>query len=182
MAARCLVLLGACASLLLLLAGRGPGIWPRTPLCPITLRIDEVHVCAREVVPLLYRPCAASRGWTRRMLDARFGDHWSRSSCRRVGRLAQHDLEALEIVIDIQAAEREDLISLPGIGPKLAGRILEARAQGNLSDMQALDEVSGIGPLKLERLQHRACFGCAWLFPLAVSTGPDRRDVSDAPR
>ncbi len=51
--------------------------------------------------------------------------------------------------LDVNTADREALIALPGIGPALADRILAARPFSDLDDLQ---RVSGIGPALLERL------------------------------
>jgi competence ComEA-like helix-hairpin-helix protein len=63
--------------------------------------------------------------------------------------------------IDLNAATLGDLELLPGVGPKLAQRIAEARtarggAFGSIADLQA---VSGIGPAKLEQIASAACVG-----------------------
>jgi competence ComEA-like helix-hairpin-helix protein len=65
--------------------------------------------------------------------------------------------------IDLNAATLGDLELLPGVGPKLAQRIAEARsarggAFGSIADLQA---VSGIGPAKLERIAGAACVGAS---------------------
>lgn len=65
--------------------------------------------------------------------------------------------------IDLNAATLGDLELLPGVGPKLAQRIAQARtarggAFGSIADLQA---VSGIGPAKLEQIASAACVGAA---------------------
>lgn len=51
-----------------------------------------------------------------------------------------------EGIIDLNDATAEDLESLPGIGPVLAGRILEYRdANGGFKSVDELKNVSGIG-------------------------------------
>lgn len=56
-------------------------------------------------------------------------------------------------LLDLNRATRVDLIALPGIGPVLAGRIVEYRSRlGPFRTVKALIEVKGIGPVKLKRL------------------------------
>ncbi len=56
-------------------------------------------------------------------------------------------------MVDINSADARELISLPGIGPALAGRILESRARdGPFLSPDDLLRVSGIGPATLQRL------------------------------
>ena len=58
--------------------------------------------------------------------------------------------------IDLNAANRTDLESLPGIGPVLAGRILEHRARsGRFRSQEELLTVRGIGPRLYARLADR---------------------------
>lgn len=50
-------------------------------------------------------------------------------------------------LISLNRATLEQLDTLPGVGPALAGRILEFRKQnGSFSSLDQLQEVSGIGP------------------------------------
>jgi len=56
--------------------------------------------------------------------------------------------------IPINKADEELLITIPGIGPVLARRIIEFRKlHGRISAIEELDEVKGIGPAKLEKLK-----------------------------
>lgn len=59
-------------------------------------------------------------------------------------------------VVDLNRADAAELQRLSGIGPALAGRILEARRRrGRFGSVDELLEVRGIGPATLERLRGR---------------------------
>ncbi|TDD65846.1 helix-hairpin-helix domain-containing protein, partial [Jiangella aurantiaca] len=56
--------------------------------------------------------------------------------------------------IDLNTATAAELESLPGIGPALAGRILEWRAQnGRFTTIDELREVAGIGEQRFAQLE-----------------------------
>lgn len=56
--------------------------------------------------------------------------------------------------VDLNAATPEQLDALPGIGPVLAGRIVDFRTEhGRFSSVDELSDVSGIGDAVLERLR-----------------------------
>ncbi len=61
--------------------------------------------------------------------------------------------ENLKVPIDINQADGQELQKLPGIGPKLAQRILDERAKSPFQSVEDLRRVSGIGPKILERLR-----------------------------
>ncbi len=59
--------------------------------------------------------------------------------------------------IDLNTASAEALTRLPGIGPALAGRIVESRARlGPFRTIDEITRVSGIGKAKLARLRDHA--------------------------
>ena len=56
--------------------------------------------------------------------------------------------------IDLNTADVELLINLPGIGEALAGRIVDYRQQnGSFETIDEVTEVSGIGDAKLEAIR-----------------------------
>ena len=56
--------------------------------------------------------------------------------------------------LDLNAADSTDLLTLPGVGPAIAGRILAyRRAHGPFTRVEELRGVKGIGPKRLERLR-----------------------------
>ena len=61
--------------------------------------------------------------------------------------------ENLKRPIDINQADWQELQQLPGIGPKIAQRILDERAKSPFQSVEDLRRVSGIGPKIMERLR-----------------------------
>lgn len=56
--------------------------------------------------------------------------------------------------LDLNAADSLALLTLPGIGPAYAARILAyRRAHGGFGSVEELRQVKGIGPKRLERLR-----------------------------
>lgn len=56
--------------------------------------------------------------------------------------------------VDLNHASAEELERLPGIGPALAGRIVDHRTtRGPFRSVDELDRVPGIGPATLDRLR-----------------------------
>jgi len=57
--------------------------------------------------------------------------------------------------VNLNTATAAEIESLPGIGPKMADRIIHARP---LKDAEALDAIPGIGPKKIEALRDLVSF------------------------
>jgi len=55
--------------------------------------------------------------------------------------------------IDVNHADQRQLATLPGVGPALAARIIEARQQQPFTSIDDLVRVRGIGPATVERLR-----------------------------
>ncbi len=69
----------------------------------------------------------------------------------RSGR-SSHKLQAGQ-TLDVNTASETELTQLPGVGPSLAGRIVEYRtANGPFQSIDDLQNVSGIGPSKLDKM------------------------------
>ena len=72
----------------------------------------------------------------------------------RLSRMDGPQLLTLGLALDLNAATLEDLDALPGIGPVLAKRIIDYRqAHGPFKKIDDLENVSGIGPKKLEKVK-----------------------------
>lgn len=64
------------------------------------------------------------------------------------------------VPLDLNRASADDLLGLPGIGPVLARRIVEARRdRGTFRRVEDLLTVRGIGPRLLERLRPHLTLG-----------------------
>ena len=71
-------------------------------------------------------------------------------------RPGEHDVSRTPagIALDLNRASAQDFERLPGIGPVLAGRIIQYRAsRGMFHDIEQLREVKGIGPKKFEQIR-----------------------------
>jgi len=72
----------------------------------------------------------------------------------RLGRMSGDTLMTLGLALDLNTATAADLDALPGIGPALAQRIVDYRAaHGPFKKIDDLEQVSGIGPKKLEKIK-----------------------------
>lgn len=68
---------------------------------------------------------------------------------------------ALGIPIDVNRSSLEDLVLVPGIGEKTAGKIVEERQlNGTYGNLVELMRVKGIKEKRLEKLRRYLCIGC----------------------
>jgi competence protein ComEA len=60
--------------------------------------------------------------------------------------------------ININTAGIRELEALPGIGPSLAGKIIEYRdSNGQFTSLEQITRVSGIGPSKFDQIKDKIC-------------------------
>jgi competence ComEA-like helix-hairpin-helix protein len=78
----------------------------------------------------------------------------AQASWQRFGGAGRPTVPISRPVVDLNQADAATLGQLPGIGPKLASRILAQRdAQGPFAASDDLLQVPGIGPARVERLR-----------------------------
>src|SRR5262249_51808052 len=67
-------------------------------------------------------------------------------------------VESVPYQIDVNTADKAELLQLPAIGETLAQRILEYRQEhGGFRSVDDLRRVKGIGPITLEKLRSHVC-------------------------
>lgn len=65
------------------------------------------------------------------------------------------------ILVDLNSASQPQLIALPGVGPALAGRIIEYREKRRFERVEDLQRVRGIGSAKYAKLRPLVSVGAA---------------------
>jgi competence protein ComEA len=80
--------------------------------------------------------------------------------------------------VDLNAAETEELQTLPGIGPVLAEAIIKGRPYKSFAD---LDRVKGLGKAKIAELNGRVKFGSTEA-PASPKTAPPPSEKTRSPR
>jgi competence protein ComEA len=92
----------------------------------------------------------------------RDGDHvhvYARGEAPPQSEVAQPDSASGTMLVHVNRATREELETLPGIGPALAQRIIDYRAtHGAFASLESLMEVSGIGERTIEQLDGLVAF------------------------
>ena len=97
---------------------------------------------------------------------------WYRSGLESVD-LTLPERVTVRFEVDVNHADRDELLLLPGVGPTIAERIISFRfEQGPFGCCDDLRQVHGIGPKTVERLRPCLSFG-------DLSDPSDASDPSD---
>jgi len=102
-------------------------------------RADQAAVAVAVLVGLgaMIAWWASQGGWTGRLIE-----------------IEQSEPLDYRFQLDVNAADWPELAQLPGIGPTLAGRIVESReTEGPFLDHEDLQRVRGIGPKTLQKIR-----------------------------
>jgi competence protein ComEA len=84
--------------------------------------------------------------------------------------------------LDLNRALPADLVLLPGVGPKLAQRIIDERARrSGFKSVDELSAVKGVGPKKLEQLRGLVRVGPAQPAPAGLVTDRTAPQTSGMP-
>ena len=99
----------------------------------------------------LYQEASPSqRQFDYRSIDSSFAEFRERVAMDTIHPKTGREVKS----VDVNSASKEDLMTLPGIGPVLAQRILEYReSQGGFESVDELQNVKGISKKKLEKLR-----------------------------
>ena len=86
------------------------------------------------------------------VFDAPSGASSATVSRHRRGGRSSHKLQPGQ-TLDVNTASESELTQLPGVGPSLAGRIVQYRTEnGPFQSVDDLQNVSGIGPSKFDKM------------------------------
>jgi hypothetical protein len=114
--------------------------------------IDGELRCDAELLTDVRELCGGQES-----VPLRAGDEL-RHACtwRTIDRMPPEQLAALEQPVDLNSASLDELASLPGIGPTIAARIVDARPYTSVDELL---DVKGIGPKRLAAIRPRARLG-----------------------
>jgi competence ComEA-like helix-hairpin-helix protein len=114
-----------------------------------------VHTTSDARLVLLALLACAGAAALARKGDARFAAaHDQTEPVRTVAATGEGDRLRDGEPLDLNRASAAELELLPGVGPRLAREIVDARTrQGGFANIDALDAVRGIGPKKLAKLR-----------------------------
>jgi competence protein ComEA len=79
-------------------------------------------------------------------------------SLRHSARPTEWEHASLTYQVDLNHADRAELLQLPGVGESLAARILDYRSKHNgFGQVEDLRKVRGVGPMTMEKLRPCVC-------------------------
>jgi competence ComEA-like helix-hairpin-helix protein len=81
-----------------------------------------------------------------------------KQECPQITQAKEKNVPTTGELVNLNTATLEELVTLPGVGPKLAQQIIAARQQKPFTSLEDLDRVSGVGPNLLQKLDGRVVF------------------------
>ena len=156
--------LGAALAIVAAIEGAGTGhrggrVRVEARPCANAVAIDGRVTCDHEAPATLQEVC----GPTGSLAPIRAGDAIHAAAiCEAAsaargdpgwGRMAPETIALLGIPVNLNEASAAELATLPGIGPVLAGRVIEGRPYERAGEVR---RVKGIGPKKMAAIRGRA--------------------------
>nr|WP_041780953.1 DUF655 domain-containing protein [Allocoleopsis franciscana] len=81
-----------------------------------------------------------------------------KQECPQITEAKEKNAPTTGELVNLNTATLEELVTLPGVGPKLAQQIIAARQQKPFTSLEDFDRVSGVGPSLLQKLDGRVVF------------------------
>lgn len=81
-----------------------------------------------------------------------------KQECPQITEAKEKNVPTTGELVNLNTATLEELVTLPGVGPKLAQQIIAARQQKPFTSLEDFDRVSGVGPSLLQKLDGRVIF------------------------
>ncbi|MBD2017172.1 DUF655 domain-containing protein [Microcoleus sp. FACHB-53] len=78
-----------------------------------------------------------------------------KQECPQITQAKEKNVPTTGELVNLNTATLEELVTLPGVGPKLAQQIIAARQQKPFTSLEDFDRVSGVGPNLLQKLDGR---------------------------
>ncbi|MBD2125544.1 DUF655 domain-containing protein [Microcoleus sp. ZQ-A2] len=81
-----------------------------------------------------------------------------KQECPQITQAAEKNVPTTGELVNLNTATLEELVTLPGVGPKLAQQIIAARQQKPFTSLEDFDRVPGVGPNLLQKIDERVIF------------------------
>ncbi|MEM9922438.1 MAG: DUF655 domain-containing protein [Cyanobacteria bacterium P01_D01_bin.50] len=127
---------------------------------------EAANIGNDETVLAITNPTVAAhylREFERLYKNAEFGiprriEKKAKQQEEECGEIKSPSTFAERVIVDINTASVEELVTLPGVGKKLAQRIVRARREKRFDSLEDLERVKGIGRKMLVKLEGRVSF------------------------